>query len=333
MNPKSYIIAGPTASGKSDFAHTLARRIGGVVINCDSVQIYRGIENISASPFAGKCGMWNLKSGIDEESAHNSTFSIPHSKLENVPYRLFSVLPLTRQISVAEYLDMARKEYDAAICSGMPAVFVGGTGFYVDALLHGISPIPEISAENRVRAREMARDYPDAACQLLQGADPTAGYDRLDPQRMARALEVFLETARPLSEWQSLPRCGALDPAPKKILICPHRNVLAARIAARVSEMMYGGLPPEALAKRGAMTEARSVIEANWNPERAIGALELVKFIKGEISEKDCLENWITRTNQYAKRQRTWFRNRFAADIEIDHISTDADLDAVLGKL
>ena len=108
MKHSAYIIAGPTASGKSDFAHRLARKIGGTIINCDSVQIYRGIENIAASPFAAR----EITANID-----------------GVPYRLFSVLPLTEQISVADYLNMARTEYESAIGAGRTPIFVGGTGF------------------------------------------------------------------------------------------------------------------------------------------------------------------------------------------------------------
>ncbi|MDR1207401.1 MAG: tRNA (adenosine(37)-N6)-dimethylallyltransferase MiaA [Rickettsiales bacterium] len=297
MNRTSYIVAGPTASGKSDFAHLLALRTGGVIINCDSVQMYRGIENISASPFANRA----LTDDIG-----------------GVPYKLFSILPLTEQISVADYLERARLALSAARASGRPAIFVGGTGFYISALLFGISPIPEISNENRARARDMVRDYPDAALRLLKNADPDNAYT--DPQRMSRALEVFLETGRPMAEWQTLPKRGAITPDAFNILINPHKEILAARIAKRIPEMMQGG----------AMDEARAVIAAGWEKERAIGASELVKLIRNEISEKECMQNWETRTIQYSKRQRTWFRNQYAADIEIPHVPTEKDLDAVL---
>ena len=101
MNTKdAYIIAGPTASGKSDFAHKLAQAVHGAIINCDSVQIYRGIENISASPFANR--------PISDE-------------IDGVPYKLFSILPLSEQISVADYIALARREYDAARANGFVA--------------------------------------------------------------------------------------------------------------------------------------------------------------------------------------------------------------------
>lgn len=295
MTPSCYIIAGPTASGKSDFACNLARKINGIIINCDSVQIYKGIENISASP---------LPEGLDKI----------------VPHKLFSILPLTKQISVSDYLELARAEYNAAISSGNSVVFVGGTGFYINAILNGISPIPEISDDNRNRARAMVREYPDAAKKLLLNADPK--FNSFDPQRMARALEVFLETGRPLSEWQSLPRRGEIAPKAIKILINPHKDILTTRIAKRIPIMI----------DNGAMDEARAAIAAGWDLNRAIGASEAAKFINGEITKPEMIQNWITRTNQYAKRQRTWFKHQFNADIEIGHIPTDQDLENVLQR-
>lgn len=293
MKPTSYIITGPTASGKSDFAHRLAQRVGGVIINCDSVQIYRGIENISASPFAGR----PITDTID-----------------GVPYKLFSILPLTEQISVAEYLAMARAEYDAAIAAGRAAIFVGGTGYYINAITNGISPMPDITAANRERAREMvARDI-DAARKMLP-----AEFTATDPQRIARALEVFFETGRHLIEFQHMPRQGAITPTPYKILINPGVHELRPRIAARIPKMVAGG----------AIDEARAVITSGWDENRAIGAAQLCKYLRGEISRDECTENWITKTNQYAKRQRTWFRTQFAADTVISHTPTASDADAI----
>jgi tRNA dimethylallyltransferase len=340
MEIKSFIITGPTASGKSDFADALARRTGGIVINCDSVQIYRGIENISASPLATTPQLADSRQQIANKEIVNGTLPISNSATANCSlltancYKLFSILPLTQQISVAEYLELARAEYNAAINAGRPAIFVGGTGFYIKALLNGISSLPEISQDSRNRARDMVRDYPNAAKKLLTESDP--GFDKFDPQRMARALEVFLETGRPLSEWQALPRIGALCPPQRggavasateggcftKILINPHRDILAQRIAQRVPIMIANG----------ALDETRAAIAAGWDLKRAIGAGDAASFIRGEITEKQMLENWITRTNQYAKRQRTWFRTQLSWDVEIPRIPTDADLDEALKK-
>ena len=291
---RAYIITGPTASGKSDFAHQLARRINGTIINCDSVQIYRGIENIAASPFAAR--------PITDE-------------IDGVPYRLFSILPLTAQISVMDYLTMARHEYDTAIALGRTPIFVGGTGYYINALINGISPMPDIDADVRAHARQMVADDIDAARKMLP-----AEFRATDSQRISRALEVYLQTGRHITEFQDLPRTGSVAPDAIRVLICPESGVLRERIAARIPLMLSGG----------AMDEAQSVLDSGWDENRAIGASQLCRFIRGEISQDECIENWIVRTNQYAKRQRTWFRTQYAPDIIIDHIPTDADLDTVI---
>ncbi len=290
---RAYIITGPTASGKSGFAHALARRIGGAIINCDSVQIYHGIENISASPFAGR------------------KFS---KEIDGVPYRLFSILPLDEQISVADYIKLARIQYDDVIANGYVPIFVGGTGYYINGIVNGISEIPEISVENRRRARELVAHDIVAARAMVPTCSAT------DPQRVARAIEVFLQTGRHLSEWQKMPRAGAITPTPFKILINPPVDVLKERIASRIPEMISGG----------ALDEAKYITENNLDPRRAIGAEQLCAYLCGKLPMEVAIENWITKTNQYAKRQRTWFKTQFFADLTINHIPTNDDLDLVI---
>ena len=283
MKHSSYIITGPTASGKSDFADRLARAVNGTIINCDSVQIYRGIENISASPFAGRT--------ITDE-------------IDGVPYKLFSILPLTEQISVADYITMARREYDDARAAGRTPIFVGGTGYYINAIINGISPMPDISDDVRRRARELVATDIDAARRMLPAA-----FTATDPQRVARGVEVFLQTGRHITEFQNMPRTGAVAPDAFKILINPPLDVLRHRIAARIPKMLSGG----------AADEGRAVIDSGWDARRAIGAAQMVAYLHGEIDMDTCVQNWITKTNQYAKRQRTWFRTQFAADIVLEN--------------
>ena len=297
MNTTAYIITGPTASGKSEFAHTLALQTNGTIINCDSVQIYRGIESISASPFVGR-------DNFDE--------------IDGVPYRLFSVLPLTEQISVSEYLELARREFTAALDAGRTPIFVGGTGYYINALINGISPMPNISDKSRTCAREMVASDIVAARALLP-----ADFVARDPQRIARALEVFLETGHHITEFQNMPRVGAVAPTAIRVLVNPDANELRHRIANRIPQMLSSG----------AMTEAQRIIDTGWDENRAIGASQLCKLIRGEISEIECIQNWITRTNQYAKRQRTWFRTQYVPDIIIDHTPTPDDVAILLKKI
>lgn len=294
MNIQSYIITGPTASGKSDFAHRLALQKNGIIINCDSVQIYKGIESISASPFVGR--------DITDE-------------IDGIEYRLFSILSLDEQISVVDYLRLAKQEYDRAISLNKTPIFVGGTGYYINALINGISQMPDVSDESRARARDLvASDIASARAMLPDDFKAT------DPQRVARALEVFLETGKHITEFQNLPRVGAVAPNAIKILINPPLDVLHNRISERIPKMI----------EQGALKEAENIIASNWNPERAIGAVQMVNYISGKISFDECIKNWIVKTNQYAKRQRTWFRTQFSADYVIDKIPPQSDVLVVL---
>lgn len=300
MKHKSIIIAGPTASGKSDFAHKLAQHINGAIINCDSVQIYAGIENISASPFVD---------GLDASS----------EQIDGVPYKLFSILPLNEHISVSEYLNLARQAMNEVVSIGKIPIFVGGTGYYINVLLNGISEIPEISQENRARARDIVKNNPNEACEILP-----SDFKQTDPQRVARALEVFFETGIHLTQWQKNPRSGALVPDACKILVLPKREILLERIAKRIPKMIHGG----------ALQEAKNIIANDLDETRAIGATQLCKMLRGELSENDAIENWTVKTNQYAKRQCTWFRGQYDADLIIDHIPTnDDDIQNTINKI
>ena len=294
MSIKAIIITGPTASGKSDFAHKLALAVNGAIINCDSVQIYSGIENISASPFAGM----PITDNID-----------------GVPYKLFSILPLNEHISVTDYMELARGAVDEVKAMGKTPIFVGGTGYYINVILKGIASVPEISEETRKRAREMVKRDINAVRKLLPN-----DFEKTDPQRTARALEVFLETGKSLRDWQKQPRSGALIPDAYKILVLPEREVLLDRIAKRIPQMIHGG----------AMDEAKNIISQNQDETRAIGATQICKMLRGELSEKDAIENWIVKTNQYAKRQRTWFRGQYDADLIIENVPTDSDVKKVV---
>ena len=299
MNKKSIIIAGPTASGKSGFAHELARRINGAIINCDSVQIYRDIETISASPFSGK-----VNGSFDE--------------IDGVPYKLFSVLPLSEHISVADYLNMARVAMDEVTDSGRVPIFVGGSGYYINVLLNGIVQIPEIDEETRNRARDIVQNDINYARSLLPN-----DFDFTDPQRVSRALEVFLQTGQHITDWQKTSRSGALIPDAYKILLSPQRDVLLQRIAKRIPEML----------KENAINEAQYIIINKLNETRAIGAEQLCKMLRSEISMDDAIQNWTIKTNQYAKRQRTWFKTQYIADYEINHVPTNKDVEDMINKV
>jgi len=304
MEIKSYIVTGPTASGKSDLAHKLARRTCGVIINCDSVQVYRGIETLSASPLAENFDM------------------------EGVPYKLFSITDGDKPLSAGLWAELARQEYDAAIRAGSPAVFVGGTGFYLKALTDGMSPIPAVPMATRADARKFVSENPAAAYEYLQEIDPIwAGkVNQNDHQRIVRGIEVFRTTGKPLSEWQSAP-CVPIIPEPlTKILISPDRELLRGRIADRMP----------ALAK-SVLNEVGDLLKKNYSADLPIwgadGVREIARYLNGEISFDEAVDLWrIKICNHNMKHQYTWFRANFHPDIILDHIPTDADVDAVLNE-
>ena len=313
MTKKSYIIAGPTASGKSGFALELAKRVGGTIINADSVQLYKGIEVLSSAPSQAEHSRQNARHPGTEfvrgtKNRDPCTKRRDEVATEFVQHSLYSILDLSEQTTVADYLKMAEREFEAATVP----IFVGGSGMYIDALVRGISPIPMVSETNRERARRMVLEAPEAARALTD-------FEFTDKQRMMRALEVFLETGRTIGEWQKSPRIGKLPGRPIKILINPTIDILQDNVKMRLDKMM----------KNGAMEEARANID---HTNRCIGIEELARVIRGESALEQALESLATRTMQYAKRQKTWFRGKFDADVTIPRSPTEADLEHVLTK-
>ena len=291
----SYIITGTTASGKSDFAHNIAKKINGVIINCDSVQIYKGIENISASPFAG------LKNNTDS--------------IDNIPYKLFSILDLSKHLSVIDYLNLVKEEYIKAKELNKIPIFVGGTGFYINGIINGLSPIPDISEKNRVISRNMIE-------QDIEKAKRITEFKFTDPQRISRALEVLLETGKQISYWQNKERIKYINNTSYKILINPDKTLIIERIKKRIKEMLNSG----------AIEEAKNILNSNFDIKRAIGAKELTDYLLNKITKEECIKLWETNTIKYAKRQRTWFRTQFHPDFIINNIPKDEDTDIILNN-
>ena len=274
------LIAGPTGSGKSALALALAERHGGVVINADSMQVYRELRILTARP-----------SPAVEARA---------------PHRLYGVVPAAETFSVARWLAAARVEVDAAVAAGRPAIVVGGTGLYFQALTEGLSPIPDIAEATRAEARALAAVLGSAGLHArLAEVDP-AGAARLrpsDPQRLVRAWEVWAETGKPLSYWQSLPADPPGLAVPwRGLVLAPERAWLYARCDARLGQMVA----------QGALDEVRSV--ADLDPalpaRRALGVPELSRHVQGEIDLETALAAARTATRRYAKRQLTWLRHK-----------------------
>jgi len=282
---RAVLIAGPTASGKSALAIDLADRLGGVIVNADSMQVYRDLRVLTARPTPA------------EEA--------------RVPHRLYGFVPAAENYSVGRWLLDARSALEAAEGQGRPPIFVGGTGLYFKALLDGLSPVPDVPASIREQWRARARTMTPAALHAALAERDPAMARRLrpsDPQRVARALEVLEATGRSLSAWQAEPGRPLLEPASTlRIVLAPERAALAARIDARFDEMIEAGAVDEVAAL------AALNLNASLPAMRAHGVRPVMAYLAGGIGLEEAGEATKGEIRRYAKRQLTWAR-RFMAD-------------------
>jgi tRNA dimethylallyltransferase len=279
---KAVLIAGPTASGKSALALELALAAGGVVINADSMQVYRDLRIITARPTDG-----------DEA---------------RVPHRLYGHVDAAVNFSAGAWVGDAAKALEEAKAEGRLPIFIGGTGLYFKALTAGLSVVPPIPAEVRedVRAR-LERNGVEALHAELAASDPRAA-ERLnlrDRTRIARALEVVEATGRSLLDWHHegqpplLPRDSF-----RAVFLAPERDELYARIDARFEAMLVAG----------ALKEVERLADRNLDPllsaMKAHGVPALIRHLRGELSLEQAATIGRADTRHYAKRQFTWFRHQ-----------------------
>jgi len=276
------LIAGPTASGKSALALALAEQTCGIVINTDSMQVYRDLRIITARP-------------TPAEEAH-------------VSHRLYGHVDASVNYSAGSYVTDAASVLAEVRRAGRLPIFIGGTGLYFKALTRGLSAVPPVPEEirNGVRGR-LERDGVEALHAELQRRDPEAAA-RLKPRdrtRIARALEVVEATGRPLTDWHregELPLLG--EGSYQALFLAPDRDTLYARIDVRFDTMLTKGAldEVEALAARG--------LDPLLPAMKAHGVPALIRYLRGEISRDEAASIGKTDTRHYAKRQFTWFRHQ-----------------------
>jgi tRNA dimethylallyltransferase len=282
------LIAGPTASGKSAAALALAREIGGVVINADSMQVYREAPILTAQP-------------SDADKAQ-------------VPHLLYGHVSAREVYSVGSWRADALKVLAEAQAMQRIPIFVGGTGLYFTALTDGLAEVPPTPPEIRDASRALLGHIGvEALHARLTDRDPlTAAKLRpSDPQRVLRAFEVFEATGRPLAQWQSAPAAAILkDKKIAAFVLDPPRAELRARIAARF----------EAMADHGGLEEARKLegLDPGLPAAKLLGLRPLQALAAGTLTRAEALDAAITGTRQFAKRQMTWFRHRMPHYIWFD---------------
>jgi tRNA dimethylallyltransferase len=276
------VIAGPTASGKSALALRLAEAAGGVIINADSMQLYRDLQIVTARPGAA-----------DEARA---------------PHRLFGVLNADQPASVGRWLQLAKSAIGQASAAQRPAIVVGGTGLYLHALLHGLAPVPDIPEPIRRAARMRLAEHglPALRAELAE-LDPVmaARLRPTDRQRLLRAYEVVVATGRSLAAWQEMPRVRIELPERRfGLALMPPRPALYQRIERRLRDMV----------ERGALEEIRALHRRALPPDlplmKAVAVPELLAYVSGRVDLETALERAIIQTRRYAKRQITWLRQQ-----------------------
>lgn len=265
-------MTGPTGVGKSALATALAERLDGEILGADAFQIYSGLTVLTAQPTA--------------------------VQLARVPHHLFGFLDLRENFNAALFIQAARQHMEAIAARGKLPILVGGTGLYLKALTHGLSEMPPVDPALRSRISSLSLD---AAIEELAQADPGAppGLDLKNPARVRRALEIVLQTGRPLAEsreaWRS--ETGEF----RGLVLTRDREDLRARIDANVRQML----------SCGAIEEVRNATHAGDGARRAIGFREIGEHLAGKTSLEACRDAIATATKRYAKRQLTWCRTQF----------------------
>jgi tRNA dimethylallyltransferase len=278
---KALLIAGPTASGKSALALALAQRFGGLIVNADSMQVYRELRVLTARP-------------SPEDAAR-------------APHALYGIVSAAEAFSVAAFLSHARDALARAAREGLLPIFVGGTGLYFEALLKGLARVPPVPEEIRAEtAALMAEVGPEAFHLRLAAKDPVmaARLKPTDRQRLERAYAVYCATGRSLVEWQGAPRVPLLDERETlRFVLMPERAVLHARAEARLERMM----------DEGALEEVRVLaalgLPASRPALKALGVPSLLGHLEGRLSREEAVAEAKTATRRYIKRQATWFRH------------------------
>ena len=276
------LIAGPTASGKSELALRLAEATGGAIINADSAQIYRDLPILSAAPSPGH--------------------------LVRAEHRLYGVRDGAEPCSAADWAALAKVEVSSLHEEGRLPILVGGTGLYLRTFLDGIAPVPSIDPAVRaeVRAASVAENLA-----ALMPLDPVAAatLNPGDTTRIARALEVVKSTGRPLADWQKKLEGGiGNDIELRPLVLLPPRPWLNERCDLRFAAMV----------EQGAVAEVEKLLERKLDPQlpvmRAIGVREIAAYLMGDFTKTQAIDAGQQATRRYAKRQYTWFSRQPPAD-------------------
>jgi tRNA dimethylallyltransferase len=272
------VILGPTGSGKSHLGLKLAEEFDGEIVNCDSVQVYRQLDAGSAKT--------------------------PMAERRGIPHHLIDVASVDEHFSAGDYQRLARQAVASIRARGKLPIVVGGTGFYLRALLEGLSPAPQRSEALRGRLERIAQRRPQALHRLVAAKDPLAAarIHSHDRQKLIRALEIVVLSGEASSALQERPREALTGVRVVKLGLTPPRLLLNERLNKRCISMFEHGLIEEA----GSLLAAG--YPANSKAMQSLGYKQAILVLTGGVSPISALKECQLKTRQYAKRQLTWFR-------------------------
>lgn len=297
MSKIIHIIGGPTASGKSSQAMEIAARDNSVIINADSMQVYDGLPTLTAQP------------SDTDRAAH--------------PHEMYGSLHPNESCSAGNWREMVEPIIKATLDNGKTPIVVGGSGLYINALLLGLSPIPDIPDDIRTAAGAKQKELGNPAFHAaLAQRDPIMA-ERLEPlntARLVRAWEVLDATGKSLAEFQDMPRIGPPEDWRFEVtLVMPEREILYERCNKRFEWMLDNGALEELEAFNKAIADGEISESALLN--NALGAKPLTAYLKGTSSRADAIEKGQAETRRYAKRQVTWFKHQIKENKNVANIN------------
>jgi len=279
LSKKIILLAGPTASGKSNLAIKLAKKINGEIINADSMQVFKEFTILSSRPGT--------------------------IQTRKVKHHLYGIISVKKHFSAGDWLKQAKKKIKICLKKKKVPIIVGGTGLYFNTITKGISKIPNIDKKTRNKVRNLYKKLGiKRFYKQLLNLDPKIKYKiiQTDPQRLQRAYEVKLKTKKSLFDWFANTKSDFLDFEIKKIFIEPPRELLLKKISIRTEQMFRNKCINEVKKFN------RLKVNKNLSVNKLIGVQEINDFLKGSISLEQCKDLINIKTRQYAKRQNTWAR-------------------------
>ncbi len=279
MLKKIILLAGPTASGKSKLALSLAKKINGEIINADSMQVYKEFSILSSRPKT--------------------------SEMKKIKHHLYGKISVKKYFSAGDWIKEAKKKINLCIKNKKVPIIVGGTGLYFNTITKGISKIPDIDQHTRKKVRNLFQNLgPKKFYNQLLKIDPKVKNKILvtDSQRIQRAYEVKIKTNKSLFDWIENTKSDFLDYNLIKIFINTPREELLSRISARTNKMFLENCINEV--KKFNILRVNKSLSSN----KLIGIEEINKYLNGLIDLDQCKELINIKTRQYAKRQNTWAR-------------------------